>query len=440
MIALSESSEFRTTMTCLKLMEMRLNDKMDMALRNQDQMQATADTLTAITSHVDNEFTWWTKAAPKARASGQYAKHGDAITGDAAAPAAGTNDGEAETSGGGGGNDAKHVRAFTAVLESIESKLERLVGSLLSGSGGDDGLQAFPTVGKVGIMLDEDEARDSARSERELVGDLETGVIAARYEDVRHQWRSKTRRISVDPLFDMTIMNVPSLALPDAPGGDLHEATKVKHAPEQASEKDAVQLLFNGTGAAALDVRVDEEEAAQGEAAPLVSQVELGDGIDLHASPLMARRRERERAKKSRHGGEFGGQTNGQAAGSSSANEEAGQNQSGCDGAGAIGEEHHLREPLVPPPRLDEAAAGEEHLEAMTRQLLHSPREFNMEIEASPEASRRQGGGRAGGAPGTQGRMHNKGRLKKLTQGTSDPPGKERCVKLCILEAHALVT
>ena len=437
MIALSESSEFRTTMTCLKLMEMRLNDKMDTALRNQDQMQATADTLTAITSHVDSEFTSWTKVAPKASASGQRAKHGDAIDGGAAALTAGTNDGEAETSGGGGGNDAKHVRAFAAVLESIDSKLERLAGSLLPGSG-DGGLQAISRVDKVGILLDEDETRVSAGSER----DVETGVIAARYKDVRHRWQSKARRMSVDPLFDMTIMNVPSLAMPDAQGGDLHEAKKVKHAPEQASEQDAVQLLFNGTavGPLALDVRVDdEEESVQGEAASLVSQVALGDGIDLNASPLMARRREKQRAKKMRHVGEFGGQTNGQAAGSSSANEEAGENQPGGAGAGAAGEEHQLRELLVPLPRPAVGEAGEEHLEAMARQLLHSPREFNMEIEASPEATGRQGGGRAGGAPETQGRMHNKGgrakfkaavlavgaagRLKKLTQGTSGPPG-----------------
>lgn len=362
-------------MTCLKLMEMRLNDKMDTALKNQDHMQATADTLTAITTHIDSDFSGLARdfsltGARGRRESLPCQNDGASLQQDplgvahGAVPASGTHSTEAggEMGGGEGGDRANLERAFTAILQSIDGKLETIAKSL---SPGRDECQAVAPKGDTG-------ASDDERASPETMHRIKDGFPGGEQHEhaAPNRWRSKIRRKSVDPLFEMTSTNVLSGA------GDEGQQVLNKLRPPPAQE----------TGAECLEVQGNEGEI-EGEPASLV----LGDGVILETSPLIARRRERAWKNRLKHTADDAAE-DGQAGGPSGpiANEEASKHK-------------QMRE--------------EQHLEELTRQLLHSPRQSDVEIERGQEPEESQESEHEDGEGDVQGRKHDEeeasGRFRK---------------------------
>lgn len=373
-------------MTCLKLMEMRLNDKMDTALKNQDQMQATADTLTAITTHIDSDFSSWTNAhgkreglpSPKDGASEKRDTHDIPHV---AVPASDTYSTQAggDVGGGGGGNMADLHGAFTAILQSIDCKLGIIAKSL---SPVGDECKAVALRGDAG-------ASDDERASPGTMHSIKDGVSEGA-PNVDRRWRSKMRRKSVDPLFEMTLTNVLSGA-----GAEGQQVIN-KLRPPPAQE----------TGAECLEVQVDGEEL-EGEPPSLV----LGDGIKLETSPLLVRRRER--ARKNRH---------------MHTTDDAAEDGHSGGPSGPISNETASEHKQM---------LEEQHLKELTRQLLHSPRQMDVEIERGQEQGESQISEHADGEVDIEAKKHNEEnrgtgkfrnaalavsaavRLKALTRGKS---------------------
>ena len=360
MIALSESEEFRITMTHLKLMELRLNDKMDRALKNQDHMQASTDTLTRITSHLDSDFE---SILSGRRASVVAGKHdavvmSEALGGGKAVRIASSESMAARSSGEGGGGERSGdelERAFTAVLRSIEAKLDK-IGHTVVGSAG---VGQQPGNGEVNTTLQKKDF---------------------------HPWQSRVRRMSIDPLFQVTM-------------DDLRRTETMEHATIDNSTESIEHTKIDSSTESIEHVKIDsrvflplphggaskplppalleeKEEECQKEKASDESEG-VGDaetfvlGSVNMKSPLMARRKKRR--------------------------DQTGRGKQDESDRGNRWTRKESQERDDKGPSLTQIPeAGEEKLKSLSRRLLHSPRSNDVEIEKHGEAEMGAGGGEGG--------------------------------------------